>query len=60
MATGLKGKVQSNYGAARAAFAAGLIRSKRKGVELIDTTRCAELQDRFEPMLQAILGTCGR
>jgi DNA-binding transcriptional ArsR family regulator len=34
---------------------AGLIRSERKGVELINSTRCAELQDRFGPMIQAII-----
>jgi hypothetical protein len=32
-----------------------LIRSERKGVELINSTRCAELKDRFGPMLQAIV-----
>ena len=30
---------------------AGLIRSERKGVELINSTRCAELKDRFGPMI---------
>lgn len=30
---------------------AGLIRSERKGVELISSTRCAELKDRFGPMI---------
>jgi DNA-binding transcriptional ArsR family regulator len=34
---------------------AGLIRSERKGVELISSTRCAELNDRFGPMIQAIV-----
>ena len=34
---------------------AGLIRSERKGVELISATRCAELKDRFGPMIQAIV-----
>ncbi len=34
---------------------AGLIRSERKGVELISSTRCAELKDRFGPMIQAIV-----
>jgi len=33
---------------------AGLIRSERKGVELINSTRCAELKERFGPMIQAI------
>jgi DNA-binding transcriptional ArsR family regulator len=34
---------------------AGLIRSERKGVELMSSTRCAELNDRFGPMIQAIV-----
>jgi DNA-binding transcriptional ArsR family regulator len=34
---------------------AGLIRSERKGVELISSTRCAELKDRFGPMIRAIV-----
>jgi DNA-binding transcriptional ArsR family regulator len=34
---------------------AGLIRSTRKGVELQNEARCAELQDRFGPMITAIL-----
>ncbi|MEY2502144.1 MAG: hypothetical protein QOI07_2478 [Verrucomicrobiota bacterium] len=34
---------------------AGLIRSERKGVEMHNTTRCAELKDRFGPMIRAIL-----
>lgn len=34
---------------------AGLIRSERKGVELINSTRCGELKDRFGPMIQAIV-----
>ena len=34
---------------------AGLIRSERKGVELQNHTRCAELNKKFGPMLQAIL-----
>ena len=34
---------------------AGLIRSERKGVEMHNTTRCAELRERFGPMLRAIL-----
>ncbi len=33
---------------------AGLICSERKGVELINSTRCAELKERFGPMIQAI------
>ena len=38
---------------------AGLIRSERKGVEMHNTTRCAELQERFGDMLTAILTTYG-
>jgi DNA-binding transcriptional ArsR family regulator len=34
---------------------AGLIRSVRKGVELQNTSRCAEINDRFGPMVQEIL-----
>ena len=34
---------------------AGLIRSERKGVELINSTRCAELKERFGPMILAII-----
>ena len=34
---------------------AGLIRSERKGVEMHNTTRCEELQDRFGPMIRGIL-----
>ncbi len=33
---------------------AGLIRSERKGVEMHNTTRCAELKERFGDMLAAI------
>lgn len=33
---------------------AGLIRSERRGVELINSTRCDELKERFGPMLEAI------
>jgi DNA-binding transcriptional ArsR family regulator len=33
---------------------AGLIQSERKGVELINSTRCAELKERFGPMIRAI------
>ncbi len=36
---------------------AGLIRSERKGVEMHNTTRCAELKERFGEMLAAILTT---
>jgi DNA-binding transcriptional ArsR family regulator len=36
---------------------AGLIRSERKGVEMHNTTRCAELKERFGDMLSAILNT---
>lgn len=34
---------------------AGLIRSERKGVELINATRCAELDARFGKMIRAII-----
>src|SRR5260370_11017108 len=36
---------------------AGLIRSERKGVEMHNTTRCAELKERFGDMLAAIATT---
>jgi DNA-binding transcriptional ArsR family regulator len=36
---------------------AGLIRSERKGVQMHNTTRCAELKGRFGDMLAAILAT---
>ena len=36
---------------------AGLIRSERKGVEMHNTTRCAELKERFGDMLSTILNT---
>ena len=36
---------------------AGLIRSERKGVEMHNTTRCAELEERFGDLLAAILAT---
>ena len=39
---------------------AGLIRSERKGVELINSTRCAELKVRFGPMIQAIVEAYAR
>jgi DNA-binding transcriptional ArsR family regulator len=35
---------------------AGLIRSERKGVELINSSRCDELKKKFGPMLTGILG----
>lgn len=38
---------------------AGLNRSGRKGVEMHNTTRCAELKERFGDMLTAILTTYG-
>jgi DNA-binding transcriptional ArsR family regulator len=34
---------------------AGLIRSERKGVELQNTARCADLKKKFGPMIKAIL-----
>lgn len=39
---------------------AGLIRSERRGVELINSTRCAELAERFGPMLQSIVAAYAR
>ena len=36
---------------------AGLIRSERKGIQMHNTTRCAELKGRFGDMLAAILAT---
>lgn len=34
---------------------AGLIRSERKGVEMHNTTRCEEIQERFGKMIAAIV-----
>jgi DNA-binding transcriptional ArsR family regulator len=34
---------------------AGLVRSERKGVEMHNTTRCAELCQRFGPLIESIL-----
>ena len=34
---------------------AGLIRSERRGVELHNSTRCEELQERFGPLIQSII-----
>ncbi len=34
---------------------AGLIRSERKGVELQNHTRCAELKKKYGPLIEAIL-----
>jgi DNA-binding transcriptional ArsR family regulator len=39
---------------------AGLIHSERKGVELINSTRCAELKERFGPMIQTIIEAYAR
>lgn len=36
---------------------AGLIRSERQGVELHNTVRCAELRERFGPLVETILNT---
>lgn len=36
---------------------AGLIRSERRGVEMHNTTRCAEYKEVFGPMVEAILKT---
>ncbi|WP_325165346.1 helix-turn-helix domain-containing protein [Frateuria sp.] len=35
---------------------AGLIRSERQGVEMLNTPRCAEIERRFPGLLPAILG----
>jgi DNA-binding transcriptional ArsR family regulator len=34
---------------------AGLVRSERRGVEMHNTTRCAEIQERFPGLIAAIL-----
>jgi DNA-binding transcriptional ArsR family regulator len=34
---------------------AGLIRSERRGVELLNTTRCEEISGRFGPLLSSIV-----
>jgi len=39
---------------------AGLVRSERRGVELINSTRCAELAERFGPMVQSIVSAYER
>ena len=33
----------------------GLIRSERKGVEMFNTSRCAEIEERFPGLVQAII-----
>lgn len=38
----------------RALREAGLIRSERRGVEMLNTTRCAEIEERFPGLLPAI------
>ena len=38
---------------------AGLIRSERKGVELVNTTRCSELKNSFGPMINMIIASYG-
>jgi len=35
----------------------GLVRTERKGVEALNSTRYDELKDRFGPMLDSIIGT---
>ena len=39
---------------------AGLIRSERKGVELLNHTRCAELKGTFGPLIDAIIAAYGK
>jgi DNA-binding transcriptional ArsR family regulator len=38
----------------RALREAGLIRSERRGVEMLNTTRCVEIEERFPGLLPAI------
>lgn len=38
----------------RALREAGLIRSERRGVEMLNTTRCGEIEERFPGLLPAI------
>ena len=40
----------------RALREAGLVRSERQGVEMRNTTRCAELNQRFPGLLPAVIG----
>ena len=40
----------------RALREAGLVRSERHGVEMRNTTRCAEIEQRFPGLIPAILG----
>lgn len=40
----------------RALREAGLIRSERQGVEMRNSTRCAEIEQRFPGLLSAIMG----
>ena len=40
----------------RALREAGLIRSERQGVEMRNTTRCAEINSRFPGLLPALMG----
>jgi DNA-binding transcriptional ArsR family regulator len=39
---------------------AGLVRSERRGVQLANSTRCAELAERFGPMIRSILEAYAR
>ena len=39
---------------------AGLIRSERQGVEMRNSSRCAEVEARFPGLIPAILGAYGR
>jgi DNA-binding transcriptional ArsR family regulator len=39
----------------RALREAGLVRSERKGVEMLNTTRCKEIEQRFPGLIKAIL-----
>lgn len=39
---------------------AGLVRSERQGVEMRNTSRCAEVEERFPGLIPAILGAYAR
>jgi DNA-binding transcriptional ArsR family regulator len=39
---------------------AGLIKSERKGIQMHNTTRCAELKDHFGPMIGSIIEAYAR
>ena len=43
----------------RALREAGLIRSERQGVEMLNTSRCAEIETRFPGLIPAIINAYG-